>query len=124
VIDFISFDEDGIPLEISGSLTFGGELRARLRNGVMGHPLNAGLRTGTWNVADPTGLSVDGNELVIETMTRWDGELVTGERVAFQVAQIGTSASLKLRFELPITFSDIDGGETEGTIVAHLRLRR
>lgn len=123
-IDFISFDEHGVPLEVSASLTFGGELRARLRKGVMGHRLDAGLRTSTWNEAEPTGLLVEGNELVIETMTRWDGEQLTGERVAFEVAQIGTSASLKLRFELPIRFTDIDGGETEGTIVAHVRLRR
>jgi len=123
-IDFISFDEDGVPLEISGSFTFSGELRARLRNGVMGHALEAGMRTGTWNEGEPTGLVVDGNELIVETMTRWDGEVLTDERVAFQVAQIGTSASLKLRFELPVRFTDVDGGETEGTIVADLRLRR
>jgi hypothetical protein len=124
VIDFISFDEHGVPLEVSGSLLFGGELRARLRNGVMGHQLEAGLRTGTWNKGEPTGLVVDGSELVIETMTREDGEVLTGERVAFQVTQIGNSASLNLRFEIPIRFADTDGGETEGSIVAHLRLRR
>jgi hypothetical protein len=122
---FISFDTNGIPTEITGSIAIDGDLRARFNSSVNSYSLDEGLRTGRETEPAPTSLQVTGNIMVIgETTNESTGALELDEELEFGITGIGTSEMLIIRLEADVTFTNADNSEEIGMIIADVRLRR
>ena len=124
-LDFISYDANGVPTEIVGSLSIDGDLRARFNSAVNSYSLDEGLATGTTGEPAPTSLNVSGNVMVIgETTNTSTGSIDFNEDLQFGITGIGTSEMLIIRVEAEVDFPTSDGTEETGLVVAHVRLRR
>ena len=123
-MDFISFDGEGVPLEVVGSIAVSGELRSRIGNVVVGYPLSTTLVTGGTADPRPTTLDIVGNRLVIGEVTLSSTGVLLDEQVEFGVSAVGTTTMIELRLRAEVDFHNLDGGYETGVIVAHLRLRR
>jgi hypothetical protein len=124
-LDFISYDSNGIPTQIVGSVSVDGDLRARFNSSVNSYTLDEGLATGTSGEPAPTGLTIAGNIMVIDATTNTStGSVDFNEDLEFGIAEIGTSDMLTIRVEAEVEFENSDGTEEIGLVVALVRLRR
>jgi len=124
-LNFVSFDANGIPTEITGSVSIDGDLRARFNSSVNSYVLDEGLRTGNESEPAPTALQVNGNIMVIsETTNESTGAVDFNEELEFGITGIGTSEMLIIRLEADVEFDNADGSQEIGLIIADVRLRR
>lgn len=123
-LDFISFDQNGLPTELSGSIRVNGQLRARLNSTVTRRAISDGVTTGPSANPTPTPLEISGNVLIISQTTSDDGSIEFNEQLDFAVTGIGTSEMLVVEVEAEIDFDNQDGSVSTGILTAHLRLRR
>ena len=124
-LDFVSYDANGIPTELVGSISVDGDLRARFNSSVNSYTLDEGVTTGVGTEPAPTGLQVSGNIMVIsETTNSSTGSIDFNEELEFGITGIGTSEMLVVRLEAEVEFGNADGSEEIGLIIAHVRLRR
>lgn len=118
-IDFISFDQSGVPAEVVGSVTMDGDLRARIGRAINGKEVSATESTGPGQTPTPTAVSIVGNKMTLsETSDSTDVAL------EFGVTGIGTSEMITLRVEGQVLFPNDVGDDSIGWIYAHIRLRR
>lgn len=123
-LEFLDFDQNGVPTNVVGSITMDGEVRARINRVVSRYQLDDGVHTGSGDTPAATTLSISGNVMTFG-LTRTSANFVEpNEQFEFGVTGIGTSEMLTIRVEAEVTLRNEDGTETIGTIVAHVRLRR
>lgn len=123
-LDFISFDQNGLPTELVGSISVNGQLRARLNSTVTRRIIDDGVTTGISSSPTPTSLNISGNVLVVSETTSKDGSVEFNEELEYAVTGIGTSEMLVVQIEAEIDFENQDGSFTTGILTVHLRLRR
>lgn len=123
-LDFVSFDVNGVPTEVVGSLRVGGQVRARFNSYVSSYELLEGVTTGPGTTPAPTGLQVNGNVMIIEQTTDSENLVEFNEELEFGITGIGTSEMLLISVEAEVEFDNSDGSSTIGAITAHVRLRR
>jgi hypothetical protein len=124
-LEFLSYDANGVPTEIVGGISIGGDLRARFNSSVNSYTLDEGLATGITGDPIPTSLNVSGNVMVIgETTNTSTGAIEFNEDLEFGIVDIGTSDMLIVRVEAEVEFDNSDGSVEIGLVIAHLRLRR
>lgn len=123
-LDFISFDANGLPTELVGSITVAGQLRARLNSTVTRREVDDGVTTGPSTDPTATPIDISGNVMVVSQTTTQDGVIEFDEQLEFAVTGIGTSEMLVVEVEAEIEFENQDGSATTGILTAHLRLRR
>lgn len=125
-LDFVNYDQNGVPLGLVGSITVDGDLRARLNRAVASVDVEDGVTTGPGTTAVPTTLQIVGNVMFVgQTTNITDATIFTiNDDVEFGITDIGTTEMLTIRVEVDIDFKNDDGSVTVGQIVAHIRLRR
>ena len=123
-LDFISFDENGVPAELVGSIRVDGQLRARLNSTVTRRTVNEGITTGPSTAPATTSLQISGNVLIVQQTTTDDGSVEFNEELEFAITGIGTSEMLIVEVEAELDFDNQDGSVSTGILTAHLRLRR
>lgn len=123
-LEFLSFDANGLPTEIVGSVRVDGDLRARLNSTVSQTAVADDVSTGPSMDPSPTPLLVSGNVLIVSQTSNQDGSIEFNEEIEFAVTGIGTSEMLVIEAEAEIEFDNDDGSVTIGIVTAHLRLRR
>ncbi|MDX1494741.1 MAG: hypothetical protein R3253_11805, partial [Longimicrobiales bacterium] len=123
-LDFLSFDANGVPTELSGSISVNGKLRARLNSTVSRRTVNDGVTTGPSTTPTATPLEISGSVMVISQTTTLDGSIEFNEELEYAVTGIGTSEMLIVEVEAEIDFKNQDGSFTTGILTAHVRLRR
>jgi hypothetical protein len=122
-LEFVTFDQFGIPTEIIGSVSVGGDLRARFNSSVTSYEMEDGVTTGPGSNPVPTGLSVSGNIMVIETTTNSGGDLDGDVELEFGIAGIGTTQMMTIRLEAEVDFDNEDQTTVTGKVIAYVRLR-
>lgn len=123
ILDFVTFDGSGLPTEVVGSLSIGGDLRARFNSTVSGYELEDGVTTGPGANPSPTSVVVSGSVLTFGQTTTSSGEVEFNEEVPFTILDIGTTAMMIAEFDAEVEFENNDGSLTFGYITAHIRLR-
>lgn len=123
-LDFLSFDANGLPTELVGSIRLGGELRARLNTSVTRYGVEDGVTTGPSVTPTATPLQVSGNVMVVSQTTGADGSVAFDEEVEFSVTGIGTSEMLVVELQAEMEFDNDVGPPSVGLLTAHIRLRR
>jgi hypothetical protein len=123
-LDFISFDAEGVPTELVGIVSVGGDLRARFNSYVTSYVLEESVTTGPSVSAQPTNLQVSGNLMIVEQTTTSGGSVAFDEEFEFGITGIGTSEMLVIRVDVELDFNNADGSVTTGLVIAHVRLRR
>lgn len=123
ILDFISFDLNGYPTEVVGSVSVGGNLRARFNSTVSGYELEDGVTTGPGTSPQPTTVNVTGSVMTIGQTTTTSGAVEFNEDVEFSIVGIGTTEMMIAELEAEVEFENDDGPPTIGYITAHVRLR-
>jgi len=123
-LQFVTFDQFGIPTEIIGTVAVGGDLRARFNSTVTSYEMEDAVTTGPGHDPVPTGLTVAGNIMVIETTTTSDSDSSDfNEELEFGITGIGTTEMMTIRLEAEVDFDNADGTTDVGTVIAYVRLR-
>lgn len=123
-LDFLAFDANGVPTQLSGSISVNGQLRARLNSTVTRRTLDDAVSTGPSTTPAPTPLEISGSVMVVSQTTTKDGFVEFNEELEFAVTGIGTSEMLVVEVEAEVEFDNQDGSTSTGVLTAHLRLRR
>lgn len=123
LLDFITFDEFGVPTEVVGSVSLGGDLRARFNSTVTGYDMEEGITTGPGTTPAATTLNVSGSVMTIGQTTTSSGEVEFDEDVGFSIVGIGTTHMMIAELEAELEFENDTGPSTFGYITAHVRLR-
>ncbi len=121
-LDFLNF-VNGIPTEVQGTASVGGDLRARFNSAVTGYELDDAVTTGPSASPVPTALQVAGSVMIFGQTTTTGGGVEFSEEVEFGVTGIGTTEMMTIRVESEVNFDNDDGTTTTGIVVAHIRLR-
>lgn len=122
-LDFLSFDPNGVPTEVTGSVLVSGDLRARFNSSVTKLDLQEGATTGPTTSAVATPLQVAGNLMIIQQTTTLDNVVEFNEEIEFGIAGIGTTEMMTIQLEAELDFENSDGSTVTGTVIAHVRLR-
>ena len=123
ILDFISFDQSGLPTEVVGAVSVGGDLRARFNSTVTGYDLEEGITTGPGVGAAPTTVNVAGSVMTIGQTTSSSGEVEFNEDVEFSIVGIGTTQMMIAEIEAEVEFENDEGPPSYGYVTAHIRLR-
>jgi len=123
-IEFFSFNLASLPDSAIGHLRIDGDLRARINQVVASRDVGDEVTVHTGNGTDAfnpdaTAISINGAEMRFEFTSQGDPEVIE-----FDVSGVGTSDLLTIQLEGTLEFENASGPPTEGTIVAHVRLRR
>ena len=123
VLDFITFDQSGLPTEVVGAVSVGGDLRARFNSTVTGYDLEEGITTGPGVSPAPTTVNVSGSVMTIGQTTSSSGVVEFNEDVEFSIVGIGTTQMMIAELDAEVEFENDDGSFTYGYVTAHIRLR-
>lgn len=123
-IEFFAFNFASRPDSAVGYLRIDGDLRAKINQVVASRRVGDEVAIYTGNGTDAlnpqaTGISISGGEISFEFTSQDDPEVIE-----FDITGVGTSDLLTIQVEGTMTFENASGPPTEGTIVAHVRLRR
>ena len=122
-LEFISFDQFGIPAQIAGSVSVEGDVRARFNSAVTSVEMEDGASTGPGQTIVPTTLTVIGNVMVIGETTSTSGDPEFNETFEFGITGIGTTQMMTIRVEAELEGDNDDGSVEIGLVIGHLRLR-
>jgi len=122
-LDFLTFDQFGLPTEVVGEIAIGGDLRARFNSTVTGYDLEEGVTTGPGTTPSPTTVNVSGSVMTIGQTTSASGVVEFDDDVAFSIVGIGTTQMMVAELEAEVEFENDDNSVTYGYITAHVRLR-
>lgn len=122
-LDFITFDTNGSPIEVVGSVEVGGDLRARFNSSVSSYELEEGVTTGPTGDPVPTAVQVAGTLMTFGQTTTTAGDIELDETVEFGITGIGTTEMMTIEVEAEVDFDNEDGSVTTGLVTAHVRLR-
>jgi len=123
-IEFFAF-VGNLPTQVIAELHVTGELRTRLNRSVVGRRVEdeVHLFTGGGSSPAPTAVTFTGtgsSARMTLAQTSDDSPMV----IPYSVTGVGTGELLTLRLEGDLTFTDENGNDEIGVIVAHVRLRR
>ncbi len=120
-LDFLSFNQLGLPSQVVGYIEIEGELRARINQVVSSRKLGSELVlfTGGGASPSPTAVTFAGSVLTLAETSEGPNEMLD-----YGVAGIGTGEQVTLRLEGELEFANSSGPPSIGRIVAHVRLRR
>lgn len=122
-LEFLAFDQFGIPTQVFGSVSVDGNVRAKFNSTVSGYEMEDGASTGPGSSPQPTGLTITGNVMTMDQTTTSSGSVEFNETFAFGITGIGTTEMMTIEVEAEIEFDNEDGTVEVGIIVAHIRLR-
>ena len=123
-LEFLDFDQNGVPTSLVGSITVDGDLRARLNSSITNVDVDDGVTSGPGLSAVPTPVQINSNFLLIGQTTTVDGDVELNDQVEFGITGIGTTEMLTIRVEAEVNFPNDTGPDTVGEVIAHIRMRR
>ncbi|MEM7416058.1 MAG: hypothetical protein AAF389_11215 [Gemmatimonadota bacterium] len=122
-LEFLSFDQFGIPNQVFGSVSVDGNVRAKFNSAVSSYEMEDGASTGPGANPQPTGLTITGNLMTMDQTTTSSGNVEFNETFEFGITGIGTTEMMTIEVEAEIEFDNEDGSVEIGIIIAHVRLR-